>query len=73
MAQTILYYPIINIQDGACPMKQFILLEKQSKKVRRAYHAKQRGSWCALFPVTRTVPNGKASDRDHVKRENKED
>lgn len=35
-------------------------------------HAKQRGSWYGISPVTRTVPNGKAYDRNRVKREDRE-
>ncbi len=37
----------------------FVPLRKQSKKVQRAYHAGQRGSWNGLSPVTRTVPSGR--------------
>lgn len=48
-------------------MKQPVPLEKQCKKARRAYHARQRGSWHGLSPVTRTVPNRKAYDRNRAK------
>ena len=41
----------------------FVPLRKQSKKVQRAYHAGQRGSWNGLSPVTRTGPRGWVSDR----------
>lgn len=44
-------------------MTQIIPLHKRSKKQQREYHARQRGSWHGLNPVTRTVPNGKAYDR----------
>ena len=44
-------------------MKQMIPLKKQSKKAQKEQHAKQRGSWHGISPVTRTVPNGKAYDR----------
>ena len=47
-------------------MKQMIPLSKQSKRVQKEYHKKQRGSWCGLNPVTRTVPNKKAYDRIDV-------
>jgi len=50
-------------------MKQMIPLCKQSKKAQKEYHAKQRGSWYGISPVTRTVPNGKAYDRNRIKRE----
>ena len=42
-------------------------LDKRSKKEQRAYHARQRGSWYGLSPVTRTVPNRKAYDRNWLK------
>lgn len=48
-------------------MVQMVPLHKQSKKKQREYHAKQRGSWYGLNPVTRTVPNRKAYDRNRVK------
>ena len=54
------------------PMKQMIPLKKQSKKAQKKQHAKQRGSWYGISPVTRTVPNGKAYDRNRVKREDRE-
>ena len=54
------------------PMKQMIPLKKQSKKAQKEQHAKQRGSWYGISPVTRTVPNGKAYDRNRVKREDRE-
>lgn len=50
-------------------MKQMIPLSKQSKRVQKEYHKKQRGSWCGLNPVTRTVPNKKAYDRNNAKAE----
>lgn len=48
-------------------MKQFIPPEKRSKKAQKEYHAKQRGSWNGVCPVTRTVPNGKVYDRNKAK------
>ena len=50
-------------------MKQLVPLNKQSKQKQKEYHDKQRGSWNGLSPVTRTVPNGKAYDRNRSKRE----
>lgn len=50
-------------------MKQLVPLKKQSKKKQKEYHDKQRGSWNGISPVTRTVPNGKAYDRNRSKRE----
>jgi len=49
-------------------MKQFVPLDKQSKKAQREYHSKQRGTWNGISPVTRIVPNGKAYDRNRIKR-----
>lgn len=50
-------------------MVQPVPLNKRSKKAQREYHAKQRGSWYGLDPITRTVPSGKVYDRNRVKRE----
>lgn len=44
-------------------MKQFIPLEKQQKKARRAFAATQRGNWGGLNPVTRKPENPKAYNR----------
>ena len=53
-------------------MKQFVPLDKQSKKARKEYHAKQRGSWNGISPVTRTVPSGKVYERNRIKRANRD-
>lgn len=45
-----------------------IPLRKQSKKAQRAFYAGRRGSFGALSPVTRVVPNGKRYDRRREKR-----
>ena len=49
-------------------MISIVPLNKQSKKKQRAYHARQRGSWYGLNPVTRIVPNRKGYDREREKR-----
>lgn len=49
-------------------MVQLAPLNKRSKKAQKEYHTKQRGSWYGLNPVTRTVPSGKAYDRNRAKR-----
>lgn len=54
-------------------MTQMIPLHKRSKKQQREYHAKQRGSWHGLNPVTRTVPNRKAYDRKQWKQRHRRD
>lgn len=50
-------------------MKKLVPLKKQSKRAQKEYHAKRRGSWHGVSPVTRTVPSGKGYDRNRVKRE----
>ncbi len=50
------------------PVQKMVPLSKRSKKEQKRYHDKQRGSWYGLCPVTRTVPNKKAYDRNRVKR-----
>ena len=54
-------------------MKQFIPLEKQSKKARKEHYSKQRGSWNEVSPVTRTIPSGKVYDRNRLKRSTRQD
>ena len=49
-------------------MKQTnVPLKKRSKKAQREYHAKRRGSWYGLNPVTRTAASGKVYDRKRLK------
>lgn len=50
-------------------MAKMVPLAKQSKANQRAYHAAQRGSWNGVNPVSRIVPNGRAYDRNRIKRE----
>ena len=47
---------------------KFVPMNKQSKKAQRVHNVGQRGTWGAINPVTRTVPNGKAYDRNKEKR-----
>ncbi len=49
-------------------MQKLVPLCKRSKKAQKAYHDQRRGSWYGLDPVTRTVPNKKAYDRNRAKR-----
>lgn len=44
-------------------MMNVIPLEKRSKKEQRTYHAKQRGSWNGVNPVTKVVPSKKIYSR----------
>lgn len=52
-------------------MELSIPLDKQSKKAQKEYHNRQRGSCNGLCPVTRTVPNRKAYDRNRIKHEDR--
>ena len=46
---------------------KIVPLQKQSKKNQRKYHAKQRGSWNGVVPVTRIVKSKKEYDRNRIK------
>ena len=48
-------------------MKQYVSLDKRSKKAQKEYHAKQRRTWGDLNPVTRSVPSGKVYNRKKEK------
>ncbi len=48
-------------------MTKLIPLDKRSKKAQREHHAKRRGSWHGLNPITRTVQSRKTYDRARVK------
>ena len=45
----------------------FIIQVKDERKMQNGPHAKQRGSWYGISPVTRTMPNKKAYDRNDAK------
>lgn len=49
-------------------MKQYVTLNRRSKKAQKEYHAKQRRTWGELNPVTRAVPSGKVYNRKKEKR-----
>lgn len=48
---------------------KWIPLEKRSKREQRRFHARQRGSWYGLSPVTRKVDSGKGYNRGRVRQE----
>lgn len=50
-------------------MTNTVPLKKQSKRAQKEYHSRKRGSWYGISPVTRSVPSGKACDRNRMKRE----
>lgn len=54
-------------------MTQLVPLDKRSKKAQREYHAKQRGSWHGVNPITRTVQSSKTYDRARVKQADRRD
>ena len=49
-------------------MKKFVPIEKRSKKERKAYYARQRGSWNGVNPVTKIVPSKKIYNRKQAER-----
>ena len=48
-------------------MKQYVTIDKRSKKAQKEYYSKQRGTWGELNPVTRSVPSGKTYNRNKEK------
>lgn len=54
-------------------MRKLTPIDKMSKKSQNTYHAKKRGSWNGLCPVTRIVPNKKAYDRNRAKQASRRD
>lgn len=48
-------------------MKNYVSLDKRSKKAQKEYHSKQRRTWGDLNPVTRSVPSGKGYNRKKEK------
>ena len=51
-------------------MNKYITLDKMNKKQKREYYSSLRGTWGDFSPITRKVKNGKAYDRNKIKREN---
>ena len=47
---------------------KFILLEKQSKKQQKKYHARRRRDWNGLKPTTRVVKSKKVYDRKKLRK-----
>ena len=48
-------------------MKNYVSLDKRSKKAQREYYSKQRRTWGEVNPVTRSVPSGKTYNRKKEK------
>lgn len=54
-------------------MDKFVPIGKQSKKKQKEFNTKQRKTWGAFSPVTRTVPSGKAYNRKKLKDSDRRD
>lgn len=52
-------------------MEKFTPYEKMSKKAKRELNRTRRGSWGAISPVTRRVPNAKVYNRKKIRQEEK--
>lgn len=50
-------------------MKQYVTIDKRSKKAQKEFYSKQRRTWGELNPATRTVPSEKVYSRKAWKRE----
>ena len=48
-------------------MKQYVSIDKRSKKAKKEYYSKQRITWGELNPATKSFPNGKAYNRKKEK------
>lgn len=53
-------------------MDRYVPLSKKSKKEQKKFHAMQRSTWNGLNPATRTVPNGKAYNRNRMKQQDRQ-
>ena len=49
-------------------VKAPVPIDKQTKRQRKAWHNRKRGSWGDVVPVTRVVPDGKAYRRQDARR-----
>ncbi|MCL2753898.1 MAG: hypothetical protein FWE44_07105 [Defluviitaleaceae bacterium] len=47
--------------------KKYVSISKQSKRNQKKYHAKQRGDWGNVIPITRTKPSKKIYNRKKSK------
>lgn len=54
-------------------MKQYVTIDKRSKKAQKEFYSKQRRTWGDLNPATRTIPSGKVYNRKVWKREGESD
>ena len=49
--------------------QKYVTLDKMNKKQKREFYSSLRGTWGEFNPTTRKVKNGKAYDRNRLKRE----
>lgn len=61
-------YPIFTSRKEY-DLKQYVTIDKRSKKAQKEHYASMRQTWGGLNPVTRTMPNGKAYNRKKDKAE----
>lgn len=52
-------------------MKQYVTIDKRSKKAQKEYYTKMRGTWGELNSVTRSVPSGKTYNRNKDKQKSR--
>lgn len=52
-------------------MKQYVTIDKRSKKAQKEFYSKQRRTWGELNPVTRSVPSGKTYNRNKNKQKSR--
>lgn len=52
-------------------MKNYVSVDKRTKKAQKEYYSSMRGSWNGVNPVTRSMPNGKGYDRTKQRAEGK--
>ena len=50
-------------------MKNYVSIDKQSKKAQKAFYSSHLSTWGDLNPATRIMPNGKAYNRKKNKAE----
>lgn len=52
-----------DVDQGGIAVEKVTPVNKMSKKARKAFHAKKRGTWHGISPVTRIASSGKGYDR----------
>lgn len=52
-------------------MRNYVSVDKRTKKAQKEYYSSMRGSWNGVNPVTRTMPSGKGYNRTKQRAEGK--